>query len=90
MKFVSDPPIDVKIRKMKQRVRWLEPSLVERGIDQTRMVLDDGLEDNPEFSFLVVVIVDRVPIKSQPATTNHRINARTPVIVAVSCCIRAT
>ncbi len=54
MKFVSDPPIDVKIRKMKQRVRWLEPSLVERGIDQTRMVLDDGVEDNPEFSFLVV------------------------------------
>jgi len=54
MKFVSDPPIDVKIRKMKQRVRWLEPSLVEREIDQTRMVLDDGLEDSPDFSFLVV------------------------------------
>ena len=54
MKFVSDPPIDVKIRKMKQRVRWLDPSLVERRIDQTRMVLDDGLEDSPEFSFLVV------------------------------------
>lgn len=54
MKFVSDPPIDLKIRKMKQRVRWREASLVERGIDQTRMVIDDNLEDSPEFSFLVI------------------------------------
>lgn len=54
MKFVSDPPIDLKIRKMKQRVRWREASLVERGIDQTRLVIDDHLEDSPEFSFLVI------------------------------------
>src|SRR4028119_929217 len=54
MKFVSDPPIEVKIRKMKERVRWQEPSLVERGIDQTRMVLDDSVSDSPEFSFLVI------------------------------------
>ncbi len=54
MQFVSDPPISVKIRKMNERVRWLAPSLVERGIDQTRMVLDDGASDTPEFSFLVV------------------------------------
>lgn len=54
MKFVSDPPIDLKIRKMKQRVRWREASLVERGIDQTRMVIDDNLDDSPEFSFLVI------------------------------------
>jgi hypothetical protein len=54
MEFVSDPPIDVKIRKMKQRVRWQDPYLVERGIDQTRMVLDDGVEDSPQFSFLVI------------------------------------
>jgi 3',5'-cyclic AMP phosphodiesterase CpdA len=54
MHFVSDPPISVKVRKMKERVRWQHPTLVERGIDQTCMVLDDGLEDNPEFSFLVV------------------------------------
>jgi len=53
MKFVSDPPIAVKIRKMKERVRWRDSSIVERGIDQTRMVLDDGA-DSPEFSFLVV------------------------------------
>lgn len=54
MKFVSDPPISVKIRKMKQRVRWGDPLMVERGIDQTRMVLDINEPDNPEFSFLVV------------------------------------
>lgn len=54
MRFVSDPPISLKIRKMKERVRWLEPSLVERGIDQTQMVLDDGCSESPEFSFLVV------------------------------------
>lgn len=54
MKFVSDPPISVKIRKMKQRVRWQEPSLIEREIDQTRMVLEDNRAESPEFSFLVV------------------------------------
>jgi hypothetical protein len=54
MKFVSDPPIAVKIRKMKQRVRWRDPVILERGIDQTRMVLDINDSDNPEFSFLVV------------------------------------
>ena len=54
MQFVSDPPISVKIRKMNQRVRWREPVIVERGIDQTRMVLEDGATDSPEFSFLVM------------------------------------
>ena len=54
MKFVSDPPIALKIRKMKQRVRWRDPLILERGIDQTRMVLDINDADNPEFSFLVV------------------------------------
>lgn len=54
MQFVSDPPISVKIRKMKERVRWREPQIVERGIDQTRMVLEDGWTDSPEFSFLVI------------------------------------
>jgi 3',5'-cyclic AMP phosphodiesterase CpdA len=54
MKFVSDPPISAKIRKMKQRVRWRDPLVVERDIDQTRMVLDINDSDNPEFSFLVV------------------------------------
>ena len=54
MQFVSDPPIADKIRKMKERVRWREPLIVQRGIDQTRMVFDDGWADSPEFSFLVI------------------------------------
>lgn len=53
MELVSDPPIAVKIRKMKQRVQWQEPPIVQRGIDQTRMVVE-GWTDNPEFSFLVI------------------------------------
>lgn len=54
MDFVSDPPISIKIQKMKQRVRWRDPLIAGRGIDQTRMVIDDGWADNPEFSFLVM------------------------------------
>ena len=54
MKFVSDPSISVKIRKMKERVRWQDPLIVERGIDQTQMMFDLGGADDPEFSFLVV------------------------------------
>lgn len=54
MEFVSDPPVFQKIQKMKQRVRWQEPIIVKRGIDQTRLVIDDGQEDQAEFSFLVV------------------------------------
>lgn len=54
MQFVSDPSVAVKIRRMKERVRWREPLVKERGIDQTRMVFDDSWADNPEFSFLVV------------------------------------
>ena len=54
MKFVSDPPISVKIRKMKERVRWQESAIIERSIDQTRMVFDTDWADHPEFSFLVV------------------------------------
>ncbi|MFB2893055.1 metallophosphoesterase [Aerosakkonemataceae cyanobacterium BLCC-F50] len=54
MEFVSDPPVWMKIQKMKQRVRWQEPIIVKRGIDQTQLVIDDGQEDQPEFSFLVI------------------------------------
>lgn len=54
MKFVSEPSIAVKISKMKQRVRWQEPIIKQLGIDQTRLVIDDGAADNPEFSFLVI------------------------------------
>ncbi len=63
MKFVSDPPISLKVRKMKERVRWQEESIADRGIDQTRMVLDDGVPDNREFSFLVA---------GDSGTGNHR------------------
>jgi len=54
MKFVTDPPIAIKINKMRQRVRWQEPLIIERGIDQTRLVFEDSWGDSPEFSFLVV------------------------------------
>ncbi|MEA5628327.1 metallophosphoesterase [Nostoc sp. UHCC 0251] len=54
MKLVSDPAIAKKIRKMNQRVRWQDPLIVERNIDQTRLVLEDGQTENSEFSFLVV------------------------------------
>ena len=63
MKFVSDPRITVKIRKMKERVRWQEQSIVDRGIDQTRIVLETQTTDSPEFSFLVV---------GDSGTGNHR------------------
>ncbi|MBE9036757.1 metallophosphoesterase [aff. Roholtiella sp. LEGE 12411] len=54
MKLISDPPIPVKIQTMKERVRWMHPSIVQRGIDQTCMVVDDRKEDSPEFSFMVI------------------------------------
>ncbi len=54
MKFIFDPEIAVKIHKMKERVRWQHPSIVSRGIDQTSMVLDDGKDGEPEFSFMVI------------------------------------
>ncbi len=63
MKFVSDPRITVKIRKMKERVRWQEQSIVDRGIDQTRIVLETQTTDSPEFSFLVA---------GDSGTGNHR------------------
>lgn len=53
MKFVSDPPISVKIRKMNERVRWQEKSIADRAIDQTKIILDDRVPDDREFSFLV-------------------------------------
>ncbi|UBF23758.1 metallophosphoesterase [Kovacikia minuta CCNUW1] len=54
MQFVSDPSIASKITKMKQRVLWRDPLMQQRDIDQTRLVLDDGQADSPEFSFLVL------------------------------------
>ncbi|QLE58416.1 metallophosphoesterase [Nostoc sp. TCL26-01] len=54
MKLVSDPAIAKKIRKMEQRVRWQDPLIIARQIDQTRLELEDGQADDEEFSFLVV------------------------------------
>lgn len=54
MDLILEPAIPVKIEKMKQRVRWQHQSIVQRGIDQTSMVLDDGNEDSEEFSFMVI------------------------------------
>ncbi|MGM3305173.1 metallophosphoesterase family protein [Anabaena sp. WFMT] len=54
MKLIFEPSVPVKIQKMKQRVRWMHPSIKERGIDQTSMILDDGREESPDFSFMVI------------------------------------
>ncbi len=54
MKFITEPPVPVKIQKMKERVRWRHPSIIQRLIDQTSMVIDDGNSENPEFSFMVI------------------------------------
>lgn len=54
MEFVIDPPIATKIEKMSQRVRWNDQFIQQRGIDQTAVVLDDGQDDRPDFSFLVI------------------------------------
>jgi hypothetical protein len=54
MKFVSEPNTATKIRKMKERVRWEHPAIVQPEIDQTRFVLEDGQNNDSEFSFLVI------------------------------------
>ncbi len=53
-KLVTEPAIETKIRKMHQRVRWQHPEIVKRGIDQTRLVIDDDGADQDRFSFLVI------------------------------------
>ena len=54
MKLTSEPTIAVKMRRMKERVRWQDSALEQRSIDQTRLCLatDTGTDD--EFSFLVL------------------------------------
>jgi hypothetical protein len=53
MRFVSDPATSLKIQKMQERVRWRTPKIIDRGIDQTRLEIDDPQEENA-FSFLVI------------------------------------
>jgi predicted phosphodiesterase len=54
MKLISEPPIPVKIKKMKQRVQWQHSSILQQGIDQTSMVIDDGRQESQDFSFMVM------------------------------------
>ncbi|WP_035992604.1 metallophosphoesterase family protein [Leptolyngbya sp. KIOST-1] len=54
LKLITEPSIETKIRCMEQRVRWQHAQVVERGIDQTRLVIDEGGADDDAFSFLVV------------------------------------
>uniref|UniRef100_A0A832H460 Metallophosphoesterase n=1 Tax=Oscillatoriales cyanobacterium SpSt-402 TaxID=2282168 RepID=A0A832H460_9CYAN len=54
MQFVVEPAIATKIEKMTERVRWRDQSILQRSIDQTKLVLDDGKPDSPDFSFLVI------------------------------------
>ncbi|MEO1068992.1 MAG: metallophosphoesterase [Cyanobacteria bacterium J06638_6] len=52
--LVTEPAIETKIRKMQQRVRWQHPQIAAQGIDQTRLVIEDGGADDDAFSFLVL------------------------------------
>ncbi|HSM81796.1 MAG TPA: metallophosphoesterase [Nodosilinea sp.] len=53
-KLVTEPAVETKIRKMQQRVRSQHPLLADLGIDQTRLVIDDGHTGHEAFSFLVL------------------------------------
>jgi len=54
MKFVSEPRIAVKIRRMQERVRWQHDQVTKRGIDQTRLHVEGGIGQSAPFSFLVL------------------------------------
>lgn len=53
-RFITEPDIETKIRKMRQRVRWQHSQISDRNIDQTRLVLEDGGTEDEAFSFLVL------------------------------------
>jgi 3',5'-cyclic AMP phosphodiesterase CpdA len=54
MASILDPPIALKVAKMSERVCWQQDAITARNIDQTRLILQDGNQDNEEFSFLVI------------------------------------
>lgn len=54
MQLTSEPTITVKMRRMKERVRWQHAELNYRGIDQTRLSLSNDPGTLDEFSFLVL------------------------------------
>lgn len=53
MKFVTEPSIDIKIDRMRKRVRWQHSKVKKRGIDQTRLAISDASQTFDKFSFLV-------------------------------------
>lgn len=63
MKFTTEPTVETKINKMKARVRWQHPLIAQQEIDQTRLQIDDGHSQEPDFSFLVI---------GDSGTGNHR------------------
>jgi 3',5'-cyclic AMP phosphodiesterase CpdA len=54
MELLEDPPVAVKIRRMRERVAWGHPLVAARDIDQTCLALADAQGDEEAFSFLVV------------------------------------
>ena len=57
MNFASDPPVQRKISQMGKRVRWHHPELMRRGIDQTRLVINNATANpaaHDAFHFLVL------------------------------------
>jgi hypothetical protein len=54
MAFIIDPDDAIKMAKMQQRVRWGDRLISQKNIDQTTLVLDDGVADSPDFSFMVI------------------------------------
>ena len=59
MNLASDPTIQRKITRMAERVRWKQPALTSRGIDQTRLVLDpDGDQPGQDDAFHFLVLGD--------------------------------
>jgi 3',5'-cyclic AMP phosphodiesterase CpdA len=54
MKLISEPDITVKMRRMGERVRWQHAELKQRGVDQTRLALENAPQEFSEFSFLVL------------------------------------
>ncbi|MGD1932261.1 MAG: metallophosphoesterase family protein [Leptolyngbyaceae cyanobacterium] len=54
MKLVSEPSIDLKIRRMQERVRWQHDQIRQQGIDQTRLSIQGAGDAGDAFSFLVL------------------------------------
>ena len=59
MNLASDPPIERKITRMAQRVRWQHPAISARKIDQTRLVIEQpGMNSGEHSAFHFLVLGD--------------------------------